>query len=539
MQALKHGRGTCTEGTLRNLCGGFLAMKTGKKMQRTRTAGAIKAHVCAATTLLLLVPTFVNSWAVLPCPRSTVPGLSPSRALVASRAHRTRANVVCAATGARDKRKNRPATAETEVQRLKETNFVREVQDAGMQCDLLSLATFGKLRGVMAKSAIRSGQCMLSYPRTAIMDLASLTSCPCPQLIAEAYWQKAPWYQQLGLWIVAEKAKGAESPWANYIALLPRTLSTPLHWTPDQLDELQYPAIALAVQEQREHFRSLTESAAQHLSPSAPAGALDELAWAMEMVLSRSLDSAQLPQQDANMFSKLAQMAGLGGATAQASTKAMVPMLDMFNHRSSARPRFGYDARTDTFSVSAECSYTKGEQVFITYGDKDNDDLLTLYGFVEEDNPNDIYQLSDLPQWLLDQCALPRCGDAAARTARLALLRTEGLDGPLTGGFVSRQAGFCPKLMAALRVFVASPDELAALEARGGGLSAAAQSGRVSRENEQAVLNVLKAYCVHLLAAKIVKPAAGADLVQQTILRFRLAKRKVLKELFYQHAFAV
>jgi hypothetical protein len=60
----------------------------------------------------------------------------------------------------------------------------------------------------------------------------------------------------------------------------------------------------------------------------------------------------------------------------------MVPMLDFFNHQSSARPRFGYDPRTDVFSVAAEKPYLKGEQVYITYGDKNNDDLLLLYGFI-------------------------------------------------------------------------------------------------------------------------------------------------------------
>ena len=81
---------------------------------------------------------------------------------------------------------------------------------------------------------------MLSYPRSATMDLASLSACPCPQLISAAYWQAAPWYQQLALWLVAEEAKGAESPWANYITLLPRTVATPLHWSPEQVPNVDW-----------------------------------------------------------------------------------------------------------------------------------------------------------------------------------------------------------------------------------------------------------------------------------------------------------
>jgi hypothetical protein len=70
------------------------------------------------------------------------------------------------------------------------------------------------------------------------MDLASQTSCPCPQLIQEQYWHAAPWYQQLALWIIAEEDKGGASPWAEYIALLPRQLNTPLHWTEEQLVQM-------------------------------------------------------------------------------------------------------------------------------------------------------------------------------------------------------------------------------------------------------------------------------------------------------------
>ena len=70
----------------------------------------------------------------------------------------------------------------------------REIEEAGVKCEQLCLANFGDLRGVMAKTAIKSGATMISYPRSAIMDLASHTQCPCPELIQESYWQAAPWW---------------------------------------------------------------------------------------------------------------------------------------------------------------------------------------------------------------------------------------------------------------------------------------------------------------------------------------------------------
>ena len=47
---------------------------------------------------------------------------------------------------------------------------------------------------------------------------------------------------------------------------------------------------------------------------------------------------------------------------------------------------------------------------------------------------------------------------------------------------------------------------------------------------------MLKTYCVELLGVKIEKPPSG-DEVEELILKFRLAKRKVLKELFYKSVF--
>jgi len=125
--------------------------------------------------------------------------------------------------------------------------------------------------------------------------------------------------------ILAEEAKGVGSQWASYIALLPRTLNTPLHWTPGQLSKLHYPAVVLGAQEQREHFRDLVASAQQRLAPGAASGALDRLEWAMEMALSRALDSAPLPPQDPGVFSKFASAVGLPLPSTTVSLSRLLP----------------------------------------------------------------------------------------------------------------------------------------------------------------------------------------------------------------------
>lgn len=102
-----------------------------------------------------------------------------------------------------------------------------------------------------------------------------------------------------------------------------------------------------------------------------------------QLVLCRALDSAQVrKQQDESIFSKLTNMASSLGAPRAASPncKAMVPMLDLMNHRTDARARFSYDARVDVFSVAAERAYAKGEQVRACTGSH-----LTLLGLFQHD----------------------------------------------------------------------------------------------------------------------------------------------------------
>lgn len=41
-------------------------------------------------------------------------------------------------------------------------------------------------------------------------------------------------------------------------------------------------------------------------------------------------------------------------------------------------------------------AWKAGEQVFISYGARTNDLLLQRYGFIEPDNPNDVYRITGL-----------------------------------------------------------------------------------------------------------------------------------------------
>jgi len=63
--------------------------------------------------------------------------------------------------------------------------------------------------------------------------------------------------------------------------------------------------------------------------------------------------------------------------------------VDMFNHRSSVASDVAYEYFTNSFACGVNQGSSPGEQVFISYGRRSNDQLLLYYGFVENDNPDD------------------------------------------------------------------------------------------------------------------------------------------------------
>ena len=70
---------------------------------------------------------------------------------------------------------------------------------------------------------------------------------------------------------------------------------------------------------------------------------------------------------------------------------AMVPYADLFNHKVPKDTSWFYDDETDCFTVKAIKDVKKGVEVYDTYGNKGNTDLLLFYGFTVDDNPFDTY----------------------------------------------------------------------------------------------------------------------------------------------------
>jgi len=74
----------------------------------------------------------------------------------------------------------------------------------------------------------------------------------------------------------------------------------------------------------------------------------------------------------------------------------LCPFIDMMNHASSrAATDVAYEYFTDKFAVVLDDTPVKqGEESKICYGPRSNDALLQYYGFIEESNPHDTFQVN-------------------------------------------------------------------------------------------------------------------------------------------------
>jgi hypothetical protein len=114
----------------------------------------------------------------------------------------------------------------------------------------------------------------------------------------------------------------------------------------------------------------------------------------------------------------------------------------MLNHNSSSQSEVSYNYFQDRYEVSTKVGYDAGAQVFISYGRQSNDRLLQYYGFVENDNPYDVYDFGEgiVPLMLKYGDSLQGMVDIPVDAECLPAERLQFLDSALRST-VTRQKG--------------------------------------------------------------------------------------------------
>lgn len=92
---------------------------------------------------------------------------------------------------------------------------------------------------------------------------------------------------------------------------------------------------------------------------------------------------------------------------------ALVPFADTLNHRTGFNnARLYYEKELLKMVCHSDCP--KGEQLFNTYGDLGNRDLLIKYGFVDEPNPHHTVAFDPI-EWLRDHVQQSKIGEGSGR----------------------------------------------------------------------------------------------------------------------------
>jgi len=206
----------------------------------------------------------------------------------------------------------------------------------------------------------------------------------------------------------------------------------------------------------------------------------------------------------------------------------LMPLIDAINHKTMLKTEFEFSG--GSFVLRSPRDYEAGEEVFISYGVLNNDELITRYGFVETDNVADVYRFEGFISYLqANHDPLKRA--LGADPKRLATLKSTHpeLDQALWNGNFISDGTAEDKLLWALRAVLATPEEFAAAKgADGFKLGGGAPERRAADAIRAAVEARLAEYPTTIEQdEEALKSATGNA---RTAIAFRIRKKRILRD---------
>ncbi|KAM7260984.1 hypothetical protein ACFE04_026459 [Oxalis oulophora] len=209
------------------------------------------------------------------------------------------------------------------------------------------------------------------------------------------------------LFLMLERLRN-NSSWKPYLDLLPTSFGNPLWFSDHEFSELKGTTLYRASLLQKKSLSSLYEDKVKNLVKKLLA--MDgDLERANSVFWTRALNiplphSFVFPQnqddQDVSEVALHSESNGITSSSGQGETiwvEGLVPGIDFCNHDLKAAATWEVDGTgsvtgvpSSMYLLSVGPSFLKiGKEISISYGDKGNEELLYLYGFVIDDNPDD------------------------------------------------------------------------------------------------------------------------------------------------------
>ncbi|KAK9056215.1 hypothetical protein SSX86_027305 [Deinandra increscens subsp. villosa] len=231
------------------------------------------------------------------------------------------------------------------------------------------------------------------------------------------------------------------SSWRPYLDMLPTTFGNPLWFSEDEMLDLRGTTLFTATELQKKSLQSLYDDKVKELvkkllildGDSESEVSFNDFLWAnsifwtraLSIPLPRSFVFPSIQEEDHNHASNTELADGDNGkmnkiflhcvllfvselavsfSSIEEETvwvEGLVPGIDFCNHDLKAAATWEVDGTGSATSVPLsmyllsveEAGLQTGEEISISYGNKGNEELLYLYGFVTDNNPNDYIML--------------------------------------------------------------------------------------------------------------------------------------------------
>eukprot|EP00727_Mastigamoeba_balamuthi_P002150 m51a1_g11932 hypothetical protein (405) ;mRNA; r:707154-708529 len=277
-------------------------------------------------------------------------------------------------------------------------DFVRWMRESGfgVHPSVRLGPTPGTGRGAFTVSALERGTELFRVPVALLLGPAS-PHCRLGRLLRAS--RLSPW-EALIACLMSEASAGPSSAWAPFLSALPRDVDTPLFWSPRERQELggTETEAALGAEAIRRAFAERVEPFVRaHQSHfSRENSGLDAYVFWGSVAMSRAFDSH--PDYDGPV---------------------MTPMADMLNHKTGHCNAHLEDHGDGSGSLPMvlQSAVPAGGELFNTYGDLGNSELLRRYGYADDVNP---FNTVDVPL----SCVVAALPEGTARAyARIAAVK--------------------------------------------------------------------------------------------------------------------
>lgn len=167
----------------------------------------------------------------------------------------------------------------------------------------------------------------------------------------------------LAVYMLFHRRLGRRSPWSAYLDALPSEFpSVPVFYTQKEFEWLKGSSFVARVQRHAEALRAQYETVARFLPGFADNYTVNDFLWA-RCAISTRVFGWDMP------------------GTVRNFNDFMVPLGDMFNHRSPKMLEWQYNGTTDTLDYWVREDVPAGGELLISYGAKSNALYLLHYGF--------------------------------------------------------------------------------------------------------------------------------------------------------------